>query len=79
MLKLILEIVVSLILHPIAVILAWIDLASRGDLSTVAKLIWAIVAIVWGIGPILYVIIGGGELWGRGTTTMPGSRGRYAA
>lgn len=77
--KLVLEILVSLILHPIAVILTWIDLASRMDLSTTAKLIWAIVAIVWGIGPILYVIVGGGELWGRRGTTLPGGRSRYAA
>lgn len=62
--KLLLEILVSLILHPIAVILAWINIAERGDLSGGAKLIWAIVSIIWGIGPILYIVVGGGELWG---------------
>ena len=60
--KLVGEILVALILHPIAMILVWIDLAGRKDLSGLAKVIWAIVAIVWGIGPILYVIVGG-ELW----------------
>lgn len=77
--KLILEILVAVILHPIAVVLTWIDLVGRADLSTLAKVVWAIVAIIWGIGPILYIIFGGGMLWGRGTTTLPGNRGRYAA
>lgn len=62
--KLILEILVSIFLHPIAVILAWINLAGRGDLDIVGKLIWAIVILIaWGIGPILYVLLGGGSLW----------------
>jgi hypothetical protein len=60
--KLLGEILVALILHPIAMILVWIDLAGRKDLGGLAKIIWAIVAIIWGIGPILYVILGG-ELW----------------
>lgn len=78
--KLILEILVAVILHPIAVVLTWIDLARRTDETTIVKVIWAIVAIVWGIGPILYILLGGGELWGRTTTPgMPGGRGRYAA
>lgn len=61
--KLILEILVALILHPIAVVLAWINLAGRTDLSTTAKVLWGIVCIVWGIGPILYILLGGGTLW----------------
>ncbi len=77
--KLILEILVAVVLHPIAVILTWIDLARRTDETTVVKVIWAILAIVWGIGPILYILLGGGELWGRITTGMPGGRSRYAA
>ena len=61
--KLLLEILVALILHPIAVILAWINMAGRADLTTAQKIIWGIVSIVWGIGPILYILLGGGELW----------------
>jgi hypothetical protein len=61
--KLLIEILLAIILHPIAVVLVWINLAGRRDLSTAQKLIWAIVALVWGIGPILYVILGNGDLW----------------
>ncbi len=45
------------ILHPIAVVLIWIDLMSRRDLGMVAKLTWAITAIV-PIVPVVYVLTG---------------------
>jgi len=61
--KLLLEIVVSAILHPLAVILLWINLAGRTDLDGTKKVIWAIVGLIWGIGPILYVTVGDGRLW----------------
>ena len=61
--KLILEIVVSLVLHPIAAVLAWLNIAGRSDLTPAQKIIWAVVTIIWGIGPILYVLAGGGTLW----------------
>ncbi len=61
--KLLLQILLSVFLHPIAAILMWINVAGRDDLSGVQKLIWAIAGIVWGIGPILYILVGGGSLW----------------
>ncbi|HLH22118.1 MAG TPA: hypothetical protein VK066_06325 [Chloroflexota bacterium] len=61
--KLLLEVLISLILHPLAVILLWINLAGRADLSTTKKLVWGVVGLVWGIGPILYVLVGDGGLW----------------
>jgi len=61
--KLLLEILLSVILHPIAVILMWIDLAKRDDLNMLQKIVWAVFGIVWGIGPVLYMIVGGGTLW----------------
>lgn len=61
--KLILEILVSAILHPVAVVLMWINLAGRADLTAPQKAIWAIVGLVWGIGPILYMLVGNGKLW----------------
>ena len=61
--KLFLEVIVSLILHPLAVILLWINLAGRSDLSLAKKLIWGIVGIVWGLGPILYILVADGQLW----------------
>ncbi len=48
-------------LHPIAVILIWIDLAGRNDISGGKKLIWAIVALIPLI-PFLYVLVSG-DLW----------------
>jgi hypothetical protein len=27
------------------------------------KVVWAIVGIIWGIGPILYILVGHGALW----------------
>lgn len=45
------------ILHPIAVVLIWINLLSRGDLGFIAKLTWAIVAIVPFV-PFVYVLTG---------------------
>ncbi len=61
--KLLLEIIIAIFLHPIAVVLAWLNILSRDDLGFLSKLIWAIVSVLWGIGPILYILIGGGELW----------------
>jgi hypothetical protein len=61
--KLILEILISAILHPVAVIMMWINLAGRTDLNAPQKAIWAIFGVVWGIGPILYILVGGGALW----------------
>jgi hypothetical protein len=63
MLKLVLEILVSAILHPVAVVLMWISLAGRSDLARAQKVVWAIVGLIWGIGPILYILVGDGALW----------------
>ena len=61
--KLLLEILISIFLHPIAFILALINILGRNDLTGVQKVVWIIVCLVWGIGPILYVLVGGGALW----------------
>jgi hypothetical protein len=45
------------ILHPIAVVLIWINLAVRSDLGLVAKLAWGIAAIVPFV-PFVYVLTG---------------------
>jgi hypothetical protein len=63
MLKLLLEIILALVLHPIAFILCLINIARRDDLRGVWMVVWIIVTIIWGIGPILYVLFGGGEMW----------------
>ena len=61
--KFLLEVLLSIVLHPVAYVLALVNIAGRTDLNTAEKVIWAIVCIVWGIGPILYVMVGRGELW----------------
>lgn len=48
-------------LHPVAVILMWIDLATRRQMSTGVKLVWAIFGII-PLVPFLYVLTGG-DLW----------------
>jgi hypothetical protein len=48
-------------LHPLAVVLIWIDLLSRTDISGGAKLAWAIFALI-PLVPFLYVLTGG-DLW----------------
>jgi hypothetical protein len=61
--KLLLEILISIFLHPIAFILALINILGRDDLTGLQKVVWIIVCLVWGIGPILYILVGGGRLW----------------
>jgi hypothetical protein len=48
-------------LHPLAVVLMWIDLLSRRDLSAVRKLIWGLFGLI-PLVPFLYVLVGG-DLW----------------
>jgi hypothetical protein len=44
-------------LHPVAVVLIWIDLVRRSDIGLVAKLTWGIASIV-PIVPFVYVLTG---------------------
>ena len=55
--KKILELCVVQLLHPIAVVLIWINLLSRSDLGLIAKLTWALAAIVPFV-PFVYVLTG---------------------
>ena len=48
-------------LHPIAVVLMWIDLATRPDMGRGTKIVWAIFGII-PLVPFLYVLTGG-DLW----------------
>ena len=58
--KKIIELLVCL-LHPLAVVLIWIDLLTRRNIGTVAKLTWAIFSLI-PLVPFLYVLTGG-DLW----------------
>ena len=58
--KKVLELLVCF-LHPVAVILIWIDLATRRDISVGSKLAWALFSII-PLVPFIYVLTGG-DLW----------------
>jgi hypothetical protein len=45
------------ILHPVAVVLIWINLLVRGDLGLIPKLTWAVAVIVPFV-PFVYVLTG---------------------
>ncbi len=49
------------ILHPLAVLLVWLNLLGRDDIGLVSKLVWALVSIV-PVVPFVYVL-SSGELW----------------
>jgi hypothetical protein len=59
--KKLLEILICIFLHPVAVVLGWVNLASRTDLGGGAKIAWAIF-LLFPIVPIVYVLTGG-DLW----------------
>lgn len=61
--KFVLEVLLAIFLHPIAYILCIINIVGRRDMSGLKKVIWAIISIVWGIGPILYVVLADGSFW----------------
>jgi hypothetical protein len=62
-LKTLLQILVSIFLHPIALILMLLNLLGRDDLDGGKKVLWAIIGLLWGLGPILYITVGDGNLW----------------
>jgi Phospholipase_D-nuclease N-terminal len=61
--KLLIEILLAIILHPIAFILCLINILGRGDLNVLQKVVWIVVTLIWGIGPILYLLVGSGKMW----------------
>jgi len=58
--KKLLEVLVCF-LHPVAVVLAWINVAGRRDLSGFQKLAWAVFLLI-PVVPFVYVLTGG-DLW----------------
>jgi hypothetical protein len=45
------------VLHPVAVVLIWVNLLKRGDIGLLAKLTWGITSIV-PLVPFIYVLTG---------------------
>jgi len=62
-LKLIVEILMAIFLHPLAYILCIINIVTREDLSGAWKVLWILITFFWGVGPIIYVLFGGGSFW----------------
>ncbi|HEV8596435.1 MAG TPA: PLDc N-terminal domain-containing protein [Candidatus Dormibacteraeota bacterium] len=63
MIKFIVEVLLAIFLHPVAFVLCVIDIVNRKELGGFWKLFWIIISFFWGIGPILYILFGGGKLW----------------
>jgi hypothetical protein len=61
--KLLLESLLAVFLHPIAFVLCLLNILGRSDLTGLQKVVWILVTLLWGIGPILYVLAGGGRMW----------------
>ncbi len=61
--KFILEVLLAIFLHPVAWVLCVINIVNRTDLGGFWKFLWIIITFVWGIGPILYILLGRGKFW----------------
>jgi hypothetical protein len=61
--KLLVEILVAIFLHPLAWVLCVINIVGRTDMTGLKKFLWIIITVVWGIGPILYVLLADGSFW----------------
>ncbi|HEV3405639.1 MAG TPA: PLDc N-terminal domain-containing protein [Candidatus Dormibacteraeota bacterium] len=63
MIKFLVEVLIAIFLHPVAFVLAVINIVNRQDMSGLSKVLWIVISFFWGIGPILYILLGGGKLW----------------
>ena len=61
--KLLVEILLAIFLHPVAFILCVVNILGRRDLRGLQKVLWIVVTFIWGVGPILYVLLGDGAFW----------------
>ena len=62
-LKLIVEILLAIFLHPVAWVLCVINIVNRTDMGGLSKFLWIVITFFWGIGPILYVLLARGSMW----------------
>lgn len=63
MIKLIVEILLAIFLHPVAWVLCVINIVTRTNIGGLKKVLWIIITFFWGIGPILYILLGDGAFW----------------
>jgi hypothetical protein len=57
------EVAISIVLPPLAMILAWLDIVRRPDLPGPLRGYWAVLCLIPVLGPLLYLGIGGGRLF----------------
>ena len=63
MFKFLVEVLMAIFLHPVAFVLCVTNIVNRTDMGGVSKVLWIIISFFWGIGPILYLLLGGGTFW----------------
>jgi Phospholipase_D-nuclease N-terminal len=63
MFKFLVEVLMAIFLHPVAFVLCVINIVNRTDMGGVSKVLWIVISFFWGIGPILYLLLGGGTFW----------------
>ena len=63
MLKFLVEVLMAIFLHPVAFVLCVINIVNRTDMGGLSKVLWIIISFFWGIGPILYLLLGSGKFW----------------
>lgn len=63
MFKFLVEVLMAIFLHPVAFVLCVINIVNRTDMGGVSKVLWIVISFFWGIGPILYLLLGGGAFW----------------
>jgi phospholipase D-like protein len=61
--KLLIEILLAIFLHPIVWVLCVINIVGRSEMSGLKKVLWILITFFWGIGPILYILLGDGAFW----------------
>jgi hypothetical protein len=61
--KFTLQFLVALIVHPLALLLMWVNLAARSDMGPRMKMFWVMTGFIWLFGPLTYISVGGGQLW----------------
>ena len=61
--KLVVEILLAIFLHPIAWVLCVINIVGRAEMTGLKKVLCIVITFVWVIGPILYILLGDGTFW----------------
>jgi hypothetical protein len=57
------EVAVAIIIPPLGMVLAWLDIVRRPDLPGPLRGYWAVICLIPTLGPLLYLGIGNGRLF----------------